>query len=223
MPPRRSSAGATRAQTVALPDDWAVSRPRFDGEVRYRMRFDRPAGIADRSDCVALYIERVCSNLEIDLNQHRIFSGGRMTRSGDGQLPPSAAGRRCRPRCSQPQGNVLDIRVTGHALQHVASREFAAGLSALQVGPRELLAVDHAKRLFWNVTWLQLTGLMLAVAGLLMLSLTACNPREVYFGYFGGTLHRLGPAVAAALAAGAAVGSRGHRVPVLHRPRQPGR
>ena len=62
----------------------------------------------------------------------------------------------------------------------------AAGLSALQVGPREILAVDHATRLFWDVTWLQLTGVVLAVAGLLMLVLTAYNPREVYFGYFGG-------------------------------------
>jgi len=177
-------AGAARAQTVTLPDDWAVSRPRFDGEVRYRMRFDRPTGLAD-DQIVALYVERVCSNLEIDLNQRRIFSGGRMTdpvtincRHPQLVTLPAAL--------LEPQDNLLDIRVTGHALQHVASREFAAGLSALQVGPREVLAVDHAKRLFWNVTWLQLTGVMLAVAGLLMLVLTAYNPREVYFGYFGG-------------------------------------
>jgi signal transduction histidine kinase len=179
-----TAVGDAQAQTVTLPDDWAVSRPRFDGDVRYRMRFERPA-VAPADGLLALYIERVCSNLEIDLNQRRIFSGGRMTE------PVTM-------NCRHPQlitlpaalleahGNVLDIRVTGHALQHVASREFAAGLSALQIGPREALAAEHARRVFWNVTWLQLTAVMLGVAGLLMLVLTAYNPREVYFGYFGG-------------------------------------
>jgi two-component system sensor histidine kinase UhpB len=179
-----TAAGDAQAKSVTLPDDWAVSRPRFDGEVRYRMRFDRPA-VTPTDGLLALYIERVCSNLEIDLNERRIFSGGRMTR-------PVTMNCRHPQLVTLPaalleaQGNVLDIRVTGHALQRVASREFAAGLSALQIGPREALAADHARRLFWNVTWLQLTAVMLAVAGLLMLVLTAYNPREVYFGYFGG-------------------------------------
>jgi len=73
-----TAAGQSRAQTVPLPDDWAMSRPRFDGNVRYRIAFDRPAA-ALTDGLIALYIERVCSNLEIDLNHHRIFSGGRMT------------------------------------------------------------------------------------------------------------------------------------------------
>jgi two-component system, NarL family, sensor histidine kinase UhpB len=179
-----TAAGDARSQTITLPDDWAVSRPRFDGDVRYRMRFDRPA-VTPTDGLLALYIERVCSNLEIDLNQRRIFSGGRMTE-------PVAMNCRHPQLITLPaalleaQGNVLDIRVTGNALQHVASREFAGGLSALQIGPRETLAVDHARRTFWNVTWLQLTAMMLAVGGVLMLVLTAYNPREVYFGYFGG-------------------------------------
>jgi len=179
-----TAAGQSRAQTVPLPDDWAMSRPRFDGNVRYRIAFDRPAA-ALTDGLIALYIERVCSNLEIDLNHHRIFSGGRMT-------DPVTVNCRHPQLITLPaalleaQANVLDIRVTGHALQHVASREFAAGLSALQVGPRDRLAIDHAKRLFWNVTWLQLTAVMLAVGGLLLLVVTAYNPREVYFGYFGG-------------------------------------
>jgi hypothetical protein len=32
-----TAAGQSRAQTVPLPDDWAMSRPRFDGNVRYRI------------------------------------------------------------------------------------------------------------------------------------------------------------------------------------------
>ena len=65
------------AQTVTLPDDWSASRPRFEGNVWYRTAFDRPAG-TDTHELMALYIERVCSNLEVYLNGQRIFSGGRM-------------------------------------------------------------------------------------------------------------------------------------------------
>jgi two-component system sensor histidine kinase UhpB len=169
--------------TLRLPDDWAMTRPRFDGLVHYRVRFDRPRD-AGTDDLLVLYVERVCSNLEVDLNQQRLFSGGRMSEPvaincRHPQLITLPAG------LLQPQGNVLDIRVTGHALQHVASREFAAGLSALRIGPRSALAGEHAMRMFWNVTWLQLTAVMLAVAGVLMLVVAGYNPREVYFGYFG--------------------------------------
>ena len=64
--------------TLSLPDDWAMTRPRFDGLVQYRVRFDRPPD-AGTDDLLVLYVERVCSNLEVDLNQQRLFSGGRMS------------------------------------------------------------------------------------------------------------------------------------------------
>ena len=179
-----ANAGSPAEAVVSLPDEWALSRPRFDGVVHYRVRFDRPA-TAPTDELLALYVERVCSTLDVDLNQQRLFGVGRITE------PPTV---NCRhPQLVtlpagllQPQGNVLDIRVSGRALQHVASRELAGGLSVLRIGPRSALAAEHARRLFWNVTWLQLSGVMLAVAGLLMLLLVAYNPREVYFGYFGG-------------------------------------
>jgi signal transduction histidine kinase len=160
-----------------------VTRPRFDGDVWYRVAFDAPAG-SRPDDILALYVERVCSTLDVHLNGHRVHAGGRLTEplSVNCRHPqlvelPAALLR--------PSGNVLELHVAGHALAHVTSRGFAAGLSALRVGPAAALADLHAARQFWSVTWLQGTGLMLIVLGCGMLALGWQNPHEVYFGYFG--------------------------------------
>jgi hypothetical protein len=71
------NAPANALRPVALPDDWAVTRPRHEGSVWYRARFDRP-GVPGTSDLVALYVERACSNLEVYLNERLVYSGGRM-------------------------------------------------------------------------------------------------------------------------------------------------
>jgi len=73
-----SASLAAATAPVRLPDDWAETRPRFEGSVWYRASFDRPAG-AEAHELMALYIERVCSNAEVYLNGQRIFSGGRMS------------------------------------------------------------------------------------------------------------------------------------------------
>ena len=168
---------------VALPDDWDDSRPQFEGSVWYRARFDMADG-GDPNELLALYVERACSNLEVRLNGHRLFSGGRLTE-------PVAR------NCLVPQlvtlpaallrerGNVLDLRVVGHALQRVTSRQRAAGLSALKVGPQSVLAAEHAQRLFWNITAVQIVSLALAVLGCVMVALSWLQRREAYLGYFG--------------------------------------
>ena len=169
---------------IALPDDWANTRPHYEGSVWYRVRFDRPA-VAAPSDIVSLYIERACSNVEVFLNERMIYSGGRMTN-------PVTAGCRYPHLVTLPaplllpSGNVLDLRVHGDPLQHVASREFAAGLSALKVGPQGPLAEEASRRLFWSVTWVQIGAGGIALMGMLMFALAWYNRTEVYFGYFGG-------------------------------------
>ena len=168
---------------VKLPDDWAVTRPRFEGSVWYRTGFDRPAGV-DSHEIMALYIERVCSNVEVYLNGQRIFSGGRM-------------GEPVTRNCHYPQlitlpaallqehGNLLDLQVQGHALQRVASRQRAGGLSAIKIGPQAVLAREYDERLFWNVTSVQIANLALAVLGFVMIGMGWMNRREAHLGYFG--------------------------------------
>ena len=168
---------------VALPDDWDDSRPQYEGSVWYRARFDTADGV-DGNELLALYVERVCSNLEVRLNGHRIFSGGRMAEpvTRNCLYPqlvtlPSALLRE--------RGNVLDLQVAGHALQHVTSRQRSAGLSVLKVGPQSVLAAEHARRLFWNISSVQIVSLALAVLGCVMVALSWMQRREAYLGYFG--------------------------------------
>ena len=178
-------AGSMRQITlpVTLPDDWAVTRPRFEGTVWYRTGFDRPPG-ADSHELMALYIERVCSNVEIYLNGQRVHNGGRMS---------EPVTRNCHyPQLvtlpgalMQERGNTLDLQVRGHALQRVASRQRAGGLSAITIGPQAVLAREHDRQMFWKVDAVKLANLALAVVGCVMISLGWMNRREAYLGYFG--------------------------------------
>ncbi len=174
------------AVPTTLPDDWAHSRPRHDGSVWYRLRFDLPAG-EDGAELMALYIERACTNVEVLLNGERIFSGGRMREpvTRNCQRPQLVT---LPPALLQGQANVLDLRVVGTSLWHVASRQRAGGLSALRIGPQAELAPVHAARHFWQVGTVQAAALVLMVFGLLMLGLYRTNRGEVYLGYFGALL-----------------------------------
>jgi signal transduction histidine kinase len=157
---------AMGARVQPLPDDWSQSRPGFEGTVWYRVHFDAPDA-GDAQAVLALYVERVCTNLEVHLNGRRIFSGGRMeepvTRNCyHPQLVPLPEA------LLQARGNQLDLKVRGHALEHVLSRDRAAGLSTLRIGPLAELAGTWRKAQFWNVTLTQLAGVTLLVLGLFM-------------------------------------------------------
>ena len=159
----------TAVLPVQLPDDWAVTRPGYEGSVWYRTGFDLPPG-TDPHELLALYIERACSNVEVYLNGRRIFSGGLVS------LPAALL---------QERGNLLDLQVQGHALARVASRQRAGGLSALKIGPQTVLAAEYEQRLFWNVSSVQIVGVVLAVLGLVTLALGWANRGESYLMHFG--------------------------------------
>lgn len=168
---------------LTLPDDWSRSHPGFEGSVWYRSTFDLPAGTPP-NELLALYIERACSNVEVHLNGVRIFSAGRMTEpvTRNCHYPqlitlPAALMR--------AQGNLLDLQVYGHALQRVASRQRAGGLSILKIGPQSVLAGEYAQRLFWNVQAVEIASVVLVVLGAVMLALAWLNRRETYLAYFG--------------------------------------
>lgn len=173
-------------QPVRLPDDWAQSRPRHDGSVWYRLGFDLPAGTPPEA-LLAAGIERVCTNYEVFLNGQRIASGGRL------QEPYTR-------NCSYPQlvtlpgallkaqGNVLDVRVVGSAMQRVGARQRAGGLSAVKIGTQAELAEAHARQLFWNVQSIEMVSLTLVVLGVFMLGLYWVNRGESALLYYGGLL-----------------------------------
>jgi two-component system, NarL family, sensor histidine kinase UhpB len=169
--------------TVSLPDDWTESRPRHDGSVWYRIRFDVPPGTSPDA-LLALYVARACSNLEVDLNARRIHSGGRTT---------EPLTRNChRPQLItlpvaflRPTDNVLDLRVQGLSLQRVVARQHAAGLSELRIGPLEELSDLHDSAKFWNITMVQGIAVTLAALGLFLLGLGWMNRREAYLLHFG--------------------------------------
>lgn len=171
------------ATAVRLPDDWSLSRPRHDGSVWYRTSFNIPPGTAS-DELLALYVEHVCTNLEVHLNGHRIFSGGRM------QEPLT---RNCHyPQLVtlpaawlQPHGNVLDLHVVGSAVNRLAGRQRGGALSALQIGPQSELSQQHARQLFWNIQLLQAVSLTLFVMACFMLGLYWVNRRELTLLYFG--------------------------------------
>jgi len=171
------------AQPVRLPDDWSQSRPRYDGSVWYRVAFDAP-GAGASTELLAVHVPRVCSKLEVDLNGQRIHSDP-ATRE------PVATTCRAPRLIAFPagllktKGNVLDLRVEGHALQRVAARERAAGLSELKVGRQSELSGEHAMRLFWNLTAVQIIGGTLLVLGGFVMLLFAMHRRERRLLYFG--------------------------------------
>jgi two-component system sensor histidine kinase UhpB len=168
---------------VSLPDDWAQSRPGYEGSVWYRVGF-RLGGEALPDELLALYVERACDNLQVLMNGQLIFSGGRMA---------EPVSRNCSrpqlvtlpPGLLRPHDNVLDIRVQGHSLDRVASRRDAAGLSRIELGLHSTLLARHAMRFFWADTWPDASSLTLIGVGCVLIAVGWLNRREVYFSYLG--------------------------------------
>jgi two-component system, NarL family, sensor histidine kinase UhpB len=174
---------AAASTEVRLPDEWALSRPGHSGVVWYRVAFDAPAGAAPNR-LAALYIERACGNVDIDLNGHRIHSAApRGDRALHGCAEPLLV---TLPQAwLLPKGNSLDVRLRGRALHGVASRQRAGGLSALQIGPRDALTAQHARRVFWSVRVPQALSIMLGMLGLAVLLLDSWNRRSSHLRPYG--------------------------------------
>ena len=171
------------AVQVDLPDDWSRSRPGSNGPVWYRVSFTAP-GLRESGDLLALYIEHVCTNLEVYLNGRLVHSGGRM------EEPITQ-------NCNHPQLvslpavliapglNELDLKVVGHPLNRVASTHRAGHLSALEIGPKSVLAPKYARQIALNVAVPQAISATLALMGGFMFVLGWFNRRESHLAYFG--------------------------------------
>jgi len=182
--PSTSFPQEARLQPVRLPDDWYESRPGVSGTVWYRLQFMMPPGAASGNTLMAAYMDRVCSNAEVWLNGSIVYSGGRMAEPVTRNcyhpqlvtLPPALL---------NPQLNVLDIRVQGYALNQVASRQRAGGLSTVRIGPHAALAAQHARQVFWNVSLVQVISAMLVLLGVVMLGMGWQDRRSPYLIHFG--------------------------------------
>jgi signal transduction histidine kinase len=173
------------AQRVPLPDEWSRSRPGTRGPAWYRVAFDA-RGVEASGELFALYVERACSTLEVQLNGQRVHVGGRLVEpyTRHCQYPqlvalPSALMR--------PGVNTVDVKVVGEPLAAVASRQRAGGLSAMQLGLYAELAPVHARRHLLNVTLPQTASAMLLLVGVFMLligGLKRAHSHLVYFGAF---------------------------------------
>jgi signal transduction histidine kinase len=157
-------------QPVSLPDDWSRTRPGHTGSVWYRVSFDLASPQAAQT-LLAVAIDRACSHLEVQINGHRLHTNGRMTdpvarncdRSELVVLPTALL---------KPQGNQLDLRVDGWALQRVSAPERAGGLSALRLGPVTELLAHHEPAITARTAIAGLAALGLAAMGALMLGLS---------------------------------------------------
>ena len=174
---------AAPATTVSLPDEWAYTRGGQGGPAWYRVELPR-VGSPDDEGLYALFIEHVCSNLEVYVNGERAHSGGRMNApyTNNCNYPqlvslPSAMLNRDR--------NTLDIKVVGHPLDEVGSRQRAGALSALVVGPQSELAAYHARLTALQVIAPQAVGATLLLMGGFMFVLGFMNRRESHLAYFG--------------------------------------
>ncbi len=169
-PPQTSATGPDRNgwRVVALPDDWALTRPGHDGAAWYRAEFNPPPLPA--GELLALLVPRACQNAEVWLNGSRI--------ERDGQIRPPYTRNCYTPQLVVlPSGllterdNRLEIQLVGHPLQRVAARQRAAGLSEMVIGPQHVLRPIHERLLFWNVTAAQIVAVVLAAIGIFMAGL----------------------------------------------------
>ncbi|MES2959580.1 MAG: ATP-binding protein [Pseudomonadota bacterium] len=170
------------ARVVALPDDWAHSRPQQGKPLWYRLRFDT-ASLGSQPDPLGLYVERACANVEVQVNGQRLHAVGRMSDpiALDCQRPlllplPSPL--------LQERGNTIDLRLAGYAQDEVASRQRAGGLSAPLIGSYALLHQRHTRDHALAVTLPMLASAILLLTGAFVFVMGHARRRDSHLRFF---------------------------------------
>jgi len=171
------------AQVVALPDDWATSRPLHSGVLWYRLRFDA-VGARESRTLFGVWIERACANVHVQLNGQPLAAPGRLapTPDLDCETPrlvalPSAL--------LVDRGNTLDLQVAGFARGEVGSRQRAGGLSAPLIGPYAQLEARHARTSLLRTVLPQAASAALLLLGAVALVMGGRHRREHHLAWFG--------------------------------------
>jgi signal transduction histidine kinase len=170
-------------RVVALPDDWARSRPRERGAVWYRLRFDA-VGARERGVLFGLAIERACASVTVLLNGEPLYASERRT----DEFPADCERPLLVPLPSgllADRGNAIDLHLAGHALEQVASHQRAGGLSAPMIGPYSELSPGHEQALLLRITLPPVASAALLLIGVVAFVMGWWYRRESHLAYFG--------------------------------------
>jgi len=180
------------ARTVMLPDDWWRSRPEAAGPVWYRLVFAVPA--TPPGGEMAIWFERACGDVEIQLNGTPLAGGG-ASRSSLASLCQGGHLVSLPAPLLQPGSNRLDLKLSGRPLERVASRERAAGLSAATIGPAADLSQRHTQHERLRAGLAQSLSVALAIVGMFLAAQFRRNRRDSAPGYAGLALVALAAAM----------------------------
>jgi two-component system, NarL family, sensor histidine kinase UhpB len=175
--------GDAVARAVALPDEWALSRPGADAPLWYRLRFDAP-GARQSGAALGLLIERVCGNVMVQLNGQPLHAAGRVQDpiALDCEQPLLLP---LPPAVLEDSANTIDLRLAGYALEQVASRQRAAALSAPLIGAYDALHALQRETVLMKAALPQLASSALLMMGLVIVVLGWWQHRERHLLYFG--------------------------------------
>ena len=171
------------SREVSLPDEWALTRPGQSGPMWYRSAFIIHPD--DASDALrAIYVAQVCTNLEMQLNGRLIFSGGSMREpvTHNCNLPLLV---------NLPAGllargvNTLDIQVVGSRQAEVGSRQRAANLGVIEIGPQHELAHRHSMQTALQVTAPLAVSATLLLMGCFLFVMGFMQRQDSHLAYFG--------------------------------------
>jgi two-component system, NarL family, sensor histidine kinase UhpB len=174
-----------------LPDEWSHWRGPAAGPLWYRVELTLPPLPDSTMPAMpatparpALWVERACSHFDLYVN------GQWLTSSAPTADPGAAACHQPHlialpPALLRPGRNRLDLRLSGEPLTHVASRQHAAGLSALELGPLARLAPRHARATAWQVVAPQAVSATLLLMGGFMFVLGWRHRSDSHLAYFG--------------------------------------
>jgi two-component system, NarL family, sensor histidine kinase UhpB len=171
---------------VPLPDEWHRSRPHNGSPAWYQLQITPeqwtawPSGVP-----LSLFVARACGKLAVQLNGSTVLangpqSAGVQARCGHPVLVPVPA-----PLWTAAQLNVIDIRLEGQPLASVASRDRAASLGTVAVGPTADLLPRYERERAKHTILPQFTTIALVQVGGLVMMLGWWHRGETHLVYFG--------------------------------------
>jgi two-component system, NarL family, sensor histidine kinase UhpB len=171
---------------VALPDEWHRSRPQEARPVWYQVEVTPDQWAAWPPDSpLSLFIARACGRLAVQLNGSVVLAGGAQSAGVPARCGHPVMVHLPAALWKSAQLNVLDIRLEGQTLALVASRDRAASLGAVAVGPTAELLGRYEQARAKQAVLPQFTTIGLVLVGGLVMMLGWWHRGENHLVYFG--------------------------------------